>query len=104
MASWVSEEDGDRYIEIWNLCHNESYADGNMTDLPKPSVDTGMGLERLVAVMQNVHSNYEIDLFQALIGKAAELTGEKDLENKRCALLVTISVLVHSRLPMVSTW
>jgi alanyl-tRNA synthetase len=78
------EEDGDRYIEIWNLVFMQFNrdADGNMTDLPKPSVDTGMGLERLAAVMQNVHSNYEIDLFQALIRSAAELTGEKDLENK----------------------
>lgn len=78
------EEDGDRYIEIWNLVFMQFNrdAEGNMTDLPKPSVDTGMGLERLAAVMQNVHSNYEIDLFQALIRKASELTGESDLENK----------------------
>ncbi len=78
------EEDGDRYIEIWNLVFMQFNrdADGNMTDLPKPSVDTGMGLERLAAVMQGVHSNYEIDLFQALIKSASELTGEKDLENK----------------------
>ncbi|MBT8439326.1 MAG: alanine--tRNA ligase [Gammaproteobacteria bacterium] len=79
-----AQEDGDRYIEIWNLVFMQFNrdADGNMTDLPKPSVDTGMGLERLAAVMQNVHSNYEIDLFQALIRKASELTGESDLENK----------------------
>ena len=78
------EEDGDRYIEIWNLVFMQFNrdAEGNMTDLPKPSVDTGMGLERLAAVMQGVHSNYEIDLFQALIKAASELTGEKDLENK----------------------
>ena len=78
------DEDGDRYIEIWNLVFMQFNrdADGNMTDLPKPSVDTGMGLERLAAVMQNVHSNYEIDLFQALIKQTAELTGESDLENK----------------------
>ncbi len=78
------DEDGDRYIEIWNLVFMQFNrdADGNLTDLPKPSVDTGMGLERLAAVMQNVHSNYEIDLFQALIRKASELTGESDLENK----------------------
>jgi len=78
------EEDGDRYIEIWNLVFMQFNrdADGTMTDLPKPSVDTGMGLERLAAVMQKVHSNYEIDLFQALIAKASQLTGEKDLENK----------------------
>jgi alanyl-tRNA synthetase len=78
------EEDGDRYIEIWNLVfmqYNRD-ADGNMTPLPKPSVDTGMGLERLAAVMQGVHSNYEIDLFQALIKAAAEATGVSDLDNK----------------------
>ena len=78
------DEDGDRYIEIWNLVfmqYNRD-ADGKMTDLPRPSVDTGMGLERLAAVMQGVHSNYEIDLFQALIKAASDLTGEKDLENK----------------------
>ncbi|WP_456375690.1 alanine--tRNA ligase [Thiolapillus sp.] len=78
------EEDGDRYIEIWNLVfmqYNRD-ADGNMTPLPKPSVDTGMGLERLAAVMQGVHSNYEIDLFQALIRAAAQVTGVTDLENK----------------------
>ncbi len=78
------EEDGDRYIEIWNLVFMQFNrdADGKMTDLPKPSVDTGMGLERLAAVMQNVHSNYEIDLFQALIRTASQLTGEQDIENK----------------------
>ncbi|WP_456380591.1 alanine--tRNA ligase [Thiolapillus sp.] len=78
------EEDGDRYIEIWNLVfmqYNRD-AEGNMTPLPKPSVDTGMGLERLAAVMQGVHSNYEIDLFQALIRAAAQLTGASDLESK----------------------
>ncbi|HFD81129.1 MAG TPA: alanine--tRNA ligase, partial [Gammaproteobacteria bacterium] len=78
------EEDGDRYIEIWNLVfmqYNRD-AEGNMTPLPKPSVDTGMGLERLAAVMQGVHSNYEIDLFQALIRAAAEVTGATDLESK----------------------
>ncbi|HEY5720080.1 MAG TPA: alanine--tRNA ligase, partial [Gammaproteobacteria bacterium] len=75
------DEDGDRYIEIWNLVfmqYNRT-ADGNMTLLPKPSVDTGMGLERLAAVLQGVHSNYEIDLFQRLIGAAAELAGNPDL-------------------------
>jgi len=78
------EEDGDRYIEIWNLVFMQYNRDseGNMTPLPKPSVDTGMGLERLAAVMQGVHSNYEIDLFQALIRAAAEVTGTSDLENK----------------------
>ncbi len=78
------EEDGDRYIEIWNLVfmqYNRD-AEGNMTPLPKPSVDTGMGLERLAAVMQGVHSNYEIDLFQALIRAAAQVTGASDLESK----------------------
>jgi len=78
------EEDGDRYIEIWNLVFMQYNRDseGNLTPLPKPSVDTGMGLERLAAVMQGVHSNYEIDLFQALIRAAAEVTGTSDLENK----------------------
>ncbi|OOZ41296.1 alanine--tRNA ligase [Solemya elarraichensis gill symbiont] len=78
------EEDGDRYIEIWNLVfmqYNRD-ADGQMTALPKPSVDTGMGLERLAAVLQHVHSNYEIDLFQLLIKAAADATGATDLENK----------------------
>ena len=71
------EEDGDRYIEIWNVVFMqfERSADGVMTPLPKPSVDTGMGLERLCAILQGVHSNYEIDTFQALIGKVAELAG-----------------------------
>ncbi|WP_456406651.1 alanine--tRNA ligase [Thiolapillus sp.] len=78
------EEDGDRYIEIWNLVfmqYNRD-AEGNMTPLPKPSVDTGMGLERLAAVMQGVHSNYEIDLFQGLIKAAARVTDASDLESK----------------------
>ncbi len=77
------EEDGDRYIEIWNLVfmqYNRG-ADGVMTKLPKPSVDTGMGLERLAAVMQGVHSNYEIDLFAVLIKAAAHITKCTDLEN-----------------------
>ncbi|MBN2647150.1 MAG: alanine--tRNA ligase [Thiotrichales bacterium] len=74
------DEDGDRYIEIWNLVFMQfdRSADGTLTPLPKPSVDTGMGLERLAAVMQGVHSNYEIDLFQALLNKAASLTGTQD--------------------------
>ena len=78
------EEDGDRYIEIWNLVFMQYNRDseGKMTPLPKPSVDTGMGLERLAAVMQGVHSNYEIDLFRALIRAAAEVTGTSDLESK----------------------
>jgi len=99
------EEDGDRYIEIWNLVfmqYNRS-GDGTMTPLPKPSVDTGMGLERLAAVLQGVHSNYQIDLFQRLITAAAELAGTADLENnslkviadhiRACAFLVVDGVL-----------
>ena len=76
------EEDGDRYIEIWNLVFMQFNRDeqGNMTPLPKPCVDTGMGLERIAAVLQHVHSNYEIDLFQALIKAAARETGA-DLNN-----------------------
>lgn len=77
------DEDGDRYIEIWNLVfmQYDRAADGTMTPLPKPCVDTGMGLERVAAVLQNVHSNYEIDLFQALIRGAARETGVTDLGN-----------------------
>jgi alanyl-tRNA synthetase len=78
------DEDGDRFIEIWNLVFMQfdRQADGTLAPLPAPCVDTGMGLERLAAILQGVHSNYEIDLFQALIRKAAELTGTADLENK----------------------
>ncbi|MGA0938413.1 MAG: alanine--tRNA ligase [Litorivicinaceae bacterium] len=78
------EDDLDRYIEIWNLVFMqfEQTADGARTPLPKPSVDTGMGLERFAAVMQHVHSNYEIDLFQALLKAAAEVTHTQDLEAK----------------------
>ncbi|MCT9116326.1 alanine--tRNA ligase [Cupriavidus gilardii] len=78
-----AEEDGDRYIEIWNLVFMQFNRDeqGNMTPLPKPCVDTGMGLERIAAVLQHVHSNYEIDLFQALIRAAARETGVDDLAN-----------------------
>jgi alanyl-tRNA synthetase len=78
------DEDGDRYIEIWNLVFMQYNRDagGEMTPLPKPSVDTGMGLERLAAVLQHVHSNYEIDLFQGLIKAAADATGCTDLESK----------------------
>ena len=78
------EEDGDRYIEIWNVVfmqYNRS-ADGEMTPLPKPSVDTGMGLERIAAIMQNVHSNYEIDIFQNLLKATAAAVGSNDLDNK----------------------
>ena len=76
----TAEEDGDRYIEIWNLVfmQYDRAADGTLTDLPKPSVDTGMGLERLVAVLQNVHNNYDIDLFRHLIDSIQELSGTKD--------------------------
>ncbi len=78
------EEDGDRYIEIWNLVfmQYDRDASGTLNPLPKPSVDTGMGLERLAAILQGVHSNYEIDLFQNLIRAAADLIGCKDLESK----------------------
>ena len=78
------EEDGDRFIEIWNLVFmqfNKS-ADGTMEPLPKPSIDTGMGLERISAILQNVHSNYEIDIFQALIKAAASIVGTDDLNDK----------------------
>ena len=77
------EEDGDRYIEIWNLVFMQFERDvaGNLTPLPKPCVDTGMGLERIAAVLQHVHSNYEIDLFQGLIAGAARETNCTDLQN-----------------------
>jgi alanyl-tRNA synthetase len=78
------EEDGDRFIEIWNLVFMQynRQADGTMEPLPKPSIDTGMGLERISAIMQQVHSNYEIDLFVNLIQAAADIVGTKDLEDK----------------------
>jgi alanyl-tRNA synthetase len=99
------DEDGDRYVEIWNLVFMQfnRAADGTMTPLPKPSVDTGMGLERLAAVLQGVHSNYDIDLFRALVGRAAELAGLDDTDNaslrviadhiRACAFLVVDGVL-----------
>src|SRR6266436_4735233 len=77
------DEDGDRYVEIWNLVfmQYERSSDGVLVPLPRPSVDTGMGLERVAAVMQGVHSNYDIDLFKSLIRSAAEVTGTDDLES-----------------------
>jgi len=99
------DEDGDRYVEIWNLVFMQfnRAADGSMTPLPKPSVDTGMGLERLAAVLQGVHSNYETDLFRSLIEAAARVTGADDLEDKSlrviadhirsCAFLIVDGVL-----------
>ena len=78
------EEDGDRYIEIWNMVfmqYNRA-PDGSMTPLPKQSIDTGMGLERLAAILQGVHSNYEIDMFQNLLSAAARVVGADDMENK----------------------
>ncbi len=99
------EEDGDRYIEIWNLVFMQYNRDeaGNMIPLPKPSVDTGMGLERLAAILQHVHNNYDIDLFQSLIAAAAKITGTTDLASKSlrviadhirsCAFLVVDGVL-----------
>lgn len=83
-APGTPEEDGDRYIEIWNLVFMQynRHADGTMEDLPKPSVDTGMGLERISAIMQNGHSNYDIDIFQGLIQKVADVTGATDLQDK----------------------
>ncbi|PPD21731.1 MAG: alanine--tRNA ligase [Methylomonas sp.] len=99
------DEDGDRYIEIWNLVfmQYERDKDGKLTPLPAPSVDTGMGLERIAAVMQGVHSNYDIDIFQNLVKTAASLAGTSDLNNsslrviadhiRACAFLVADGVL-----------
>ena len=77
------EEDGDRYVEIWNLVfmQYDRSSDGVLVPLPKPSVDTGLGLERVAAVMQGVHSNYDIDLFKSLIRAAADVTGTEDLQS-----------------------
>ncbi len=99
------EEDGDRYIEIWNIVFMQynRQAEGTMEPLPKPSVDTGMGLERIAAVLQHVNSNYDIDLFRTLIEAVAKVTGATDLGNKSlrviadhirsCAFLVADGVL-----------
>jgi len=99
------DEDGDRYVEIWNLVfmQYERGADGTLSALPKPSVDTGAGLERLAAVMQGVHSNYDIDLFRDLILAAAEATGTSDLASpslrviadhiRACSFLIMDSVV-----------
>ncbi len=83
------EEDGDRYIEIWNLVFMQYNRDeqGVMHPLPKPSVDTGMGLERIAAVLQGVHSNYEIDLFRNLVAAAARETGQTELDNPSLRVL-----------------
>jgi len=83
------DEDGDRFIEIWNIVfmQYDRAADGTLSPLPHPSVDTGMGLERLAAVLQGVHSNYEIDLFQHLLAAAAEITGCQDHESSSLKVL-----------------
>ncbi|MFQ1016600.1 alanine--tRNA ligase [Gilliamella sp. BG7] len=100
-----AEEDGDRFIEIWNIVFMQfnRHPDGTMEPLPKPSVDTGMGLERIAAVLQHVNTNYEIDLFKKLINDAANVIQTKDLENKSlrviadhirsCAFLISDGVL-----------
>ncbi|ENK6459079.1 alanine--tRNA ligase [Escherichia coli] len=102
------EEDGDRYIEIWNIVFMQfnRQADGTMEPLPKPSVDTGMGLERIAAVLQHVNSNYDIDLFRTLIQAVAKVTGATDLSNKSlrviadhirsCAFLIADGVMTSN--------
>ncbi|MEX0584755.1 MAG: alanine--tRNA ligase, partial [Natronospirillum sp.] len=100
-----AEEDGDRFIEIWNVVFMQynRQADGTLSPLPAPSVDTGMGLERLAAILQSVHANYEIDLFQNLIGAVVDVTGSNDKDNaslrvvadhiRSCAFLITDGVI-----------
>lgn len=100
-----TEEDGDRFIEIWNVVFMQfnRHADGKMEPLPKPSVDTGMGIERISAITQGVHSNYEIDVFQTLIKAAADVIGYQDLTNqslrvvadhiRSCAFLIVDGVM-----------
>ena len=100
-----ADEDGDRYIEIWNLVFMqfERKQDGSLAPLPRPSVDTGAGLERIAAVMQHVHSNYRIDLFQSLLKDIQQITGAGDLEDpsmcviadhiRSCSFLVADGVL-----------
>jgi len=99
------DEDGDRYVEIWNLVFMQfdRAADGTLVPLPKPSVDTGMGLERIAAVMQGVHSNYDIDLFRNLISAAADVTNQKSVDSpslrviadhiRACAFLIVDGVM-----------
>ncbi len=100
------EEDGDRFIEIWNIVFMqfERDADGNMKPLPRPSIDTGMGLERIAAVLQHVHSNYEIDIFRNLIAAAADATGCDDLAQTSLKVIAdhiraTVFLMVDGVLP-----